>query len=132
MHWTAGFRLFCLLDVAGPPPVMSIVRHMKRKLSWLIASLAYFGPPVWAFFAIRADRKEQLAGHGWICGTPMLLILFTASAASGLLSLTATVFGIAAFRALPRPRSVLRGVELGLLILPLFLGVTYVALLFCA
>jgi hypothetical protein len=26
MHWTAGFRFCYMLDIAGPPPVMSIVR----------------------------------------------------------------------------------------------------------
>jgi len=104
---------------------------MKRKMSWLIASLAYFGPPIWAFFAIRADRREQLAGHGWLCGTPMLLILFAACVAAGLLSLTATGFGLAAFRVLPRPRSAWRGVELGFLILPFLLGVSCLLMLFC-
>jgi hypothetical protein len=32
MHWTAGFRLSYMLAVAGPPPVMSIVRHLRRAM----------------------------------------------------------------------------------------------------
>lgn len=105
---------------------------MKRKLSWLIASLAFVGPPVWASFAIQADRREQLAGHGWICGTPMILIFLTASVASSVLSLAATGFGVASFCALPRPRSFARRAEIGILILPFVLAVAFVALILCS
>jgi hypothetical protein len=35
--------------------------RVKRTLSWLFGVLAYFGPPVWAAFALEADRKSQLA-----------------------------------------------------------------------
>jgi hypothetical protein len=39
MHWTAGFRLCWVVNIAGPPPVMSLVkpRRMKGILLFLLA-----------------------------------------------------------------------------------------------
>jgi hypothetical protein len=31
MHWTAGFRPGCILEVFGPPPVMCIVRPLRTR-----------------------------------------------------------------------------------------------------
>ena len=98
----------------------------------LIGLLAYFGPPIWAYFAIEADTKAQLAGHGWVCGNPMIGIICLAGIVSSLLSLVATSLGIASFRRVPRPRPKARIVELGFLILPLMIAGSYVILLFWA
>jgi len=78
---------------------------MKRTLSWLFGVLACFGPPVWAAFTIEADLKAQLAGHGWVCGNPMIGIMLLAGISSGFLSLIATGFSVASFRSLLRPQS---------------------------
>ena len=102
---------------------------MKRTLSWLFGVLAYFGPPVWAALAIEADRKSQLAGHGWVCGNPMIGIMLLAGISSGFLSLIATGFSVASFRSLPRPQSKGRVAELGVFILPLMISIGFIALI---
>jgi hypothetical protein len=105
---------------------------MTRALSWLFGLTAYFGPPIWATFAIEADRKAQLAAHGghaWVCGTPMISIIFLAAISSSLLALVATGFNVASFRALPKPRSVARSAEVGLLILPVVISTGFIALI---
>ena len=102
---------------------------MKRTLSWLFGVLAYSGPPVWAAFAIEADRKAQLAGHGWVCGNPMIGIMILAGISSALLALIATGFSVASFRGLPKPRSKARAAELGVFVLPLVISVGFVALI---
>jgi hypothetical protein len=98
----------------------------------MIALLAYIGPAVWAFFAIEADRKAQLATHGWACGNPMIGIVCLAGIASSLLSLVATGLGIAALRAVPEPRPVARFAELGFLFLPAVVAGGYVAFMLFA
>ena len=104
---------------------------MNRALSILVGSLAYLVPPIWAFFAIEADRKEQLAaGHVGFCGNPMLGIICLAGIASATLSLVAACFGLSAFRGVPKPRSIIRTVELGFLFLPFLVVGSYVAVLF--
>ena len=105
---------------------------MKRALSLLFALLAYFGPPAWAYFAIEADREAQLAGHGWVCGNPMIGMIILAGITSGALSLVATGFGFASFRAIPKPRSTIRVLELCFLFLPFVVTGGYVTLLFVA
>jgi hypothetical protein len=105
---------------------------MKRTLSLLIALLAYFGPPIWAYFAIEADAKAQMAGRGWVCGNPEIGIVILAGIASSLMSLVATGFGVAAFFGLSKPRPKLRIVELALILLPFLVAGSYVTLLFCA
>ena len=110
-------------------PVVANVNRMKRTLSWLFGALAYFGPPVWAAFAIEADRKAQLASHGWVCGNPMIGIMLLAGISSCLLAFIATAFGVASFRGLSKPRSRAHAAELGVFILPLVISVWFVALL---
>jgi hypothetical protein len=105
---------------------------MKRTASWLFALLACIGPPIWAFFAIEADRRSQLATHGWVCGNPMIGMVCLAAIASSLLSLVAAVFGIAALRAIPAPRPGARFAELGLLLLPFVIGGGFVTLVILA
>jgi hypothetical protein len=105
---------------------------MKRALSLLIGLLAYFGPPAWALFAIEADRKAQLASHGWLCGNPMIGIICLAGIASSVLSLVATGLGIASLRAVPEPRPRARVIELIILFLPFVIAGGYVTLLLFA
>src|SRR5687767_14092122 len=63
---------------------------MKRALPWLLAAMAYIGPPTWAYFAIKRDYADQRASHGWACGTPALGMMLLACIVSGLLSIFAT------------------------------------------
>lgn len=91
--------------------------------------LAYFGPPVWVLFTLEADRKAQLAGHGWVCGTPMIAMMLLAGSLSALLSLIATGFSVASFRGLPRPWPKARAAALTVFVLPLVASVGFVALI---
>lgn len=111
-------------------PLISGDRRMSRALSWVFALMAYFGPPTWAKFAIEADRKAQLAIHGYLCGNVMFGIFCLAIISSGVLSLVAAGFGIVSFRALPRPRTWKRIGELVILSLPLLAAVIFLILLF--
>jgi hypothetical protein len=102
---------------------------MSRRLSLLFALAAYVLPPVWAAFAMDADMKTQRQVHGFVCGLPLLGIMFVACIASAALSVLGTAFGVASFRAAPAPRSLLRVAELAALVLPFLAASTYVALL---
>ena len=68
MHWTAGFRLGCMLHATGPPPVMSIVRlrNMTEDQFYEIYNRACTengGPE-----PLEGDRAlaNMLLGHGYI------------------------------------------------------------------
>jgi hypothetical protein len=102
---------------------------MSRRLSWLFALAAYVLPPVWAAFALDADMKTQRQVHGFVCGLPLLGIMFVACIASAALSVLGTAFGVASFCAAPAPRSLVRVAELAALVLPFLAASTYVALL---
>ena len=41
MHWTAGLRLYCISDAAGPPPVMCIVSRTMTALRLMIPTAMY-------------------------------------------------------------------------------------------
>jgi len=105
---------------------------MSRTVSLVIGAIAYFGPALWAFFAIEADRKAQLAGHGFVCGNPLLGMICFAGILSAVLSLVATGFGVAAFREIQKPRPTRRIVELGFLLMPFLLAGGFVGLLLLA
>ena len=78
---------------------------------------------------IEADRKAQLAAHGWVCGNPMIGIMLLAVISSALLSSVATGLSVASFRGLPEPRSKARVAELAVFVLPLVASVGFVALI---
>jgi hypothetical protein len=99
---------------------------MRRALSWLIGGLAYVGPPVWAFFAIRAD-SEALVRHVFVCGNSRPEILTMGAIASAALSFIAVLLGSVSFDGLPKPRSVARRFELGVLPLPCVVIAAYFA-----
>ena len=103
---------------------------MMRKISLLIALLAYSAPPLWAYFAIAADHKAQLASRSTLCGEPILGIVLLAGTISSILSLVATGFGAASFYAIHKPWPKTRMAELGFLFLPFFLVVSYFIILF--
>lgn len=94
--------------------------------------LAYVGPPAWAYFAIAADRDAQMASHGWVCGNPMLGMIFLAAIASTFFSVIATGLGIPSYRTLPSPLSERRVIELLLLTLPAVFGCGFIAMLLTA
>ncbi|MEZ5460357.1 hypothetical protein [Dokdonella sp.] len=91
---------------------------MKRELSWILAGLAYVAPPAWAYLEQASVYESVQAQHGYICGLPMLAIVFIASVASGALSFVSFSLGYASFHYLAKPRSVLRKVELVVLAVP--------------
>jgi hypothetical protein len=101
---------------------------MSRKLSWLLAAIAYLGPPLWAYFAIKAAQDAQMAAYGFIkCGTPMAMTTLSACKASGLLSLLATGFAIASFRSASRPLLKTRVLEIVAVSVPLVVAVVILA-----
>ena len=104
---------------------------MSRKLSWSLATLAYLGPPLWAYFSMAADRVAQTAAYGFIkCGTPQGMITILACAFSASLSLLALAFAVASFRLVPSPRPKTRVLEIGVVSLPLFVAVLVFTSLF--
>ena len=103
---------------------------MQRKISLLIALLAYSAPPTWAYYAIAADHKAQLASRSTLCGEPILGIVLLAGTISSILSLVATGFGVASFYAIHKPRPKTRMIELGFLFLPCSVVAGYFIILF--
>jgi hypothetical protein len=96
---------------------------MKRKISLLLAALAFFGVPLWAYLRASADVEMQRDVHGFVCGMPILAIYFLALVGSSLLSVAALCFGVPSYRALSVPRSKARMLELAVLALPLLVTV---------
>lgn len=96
---------------------------MKRKISWLLGSLAYVAPPTWAYFEQASVYQRVGNEYGYVCGLPMFAIILLASIASGALSLASFSFGFASFHALPKPRPLSRKAELALLGAPGLLAV---------
>lgn len=103
---------------------------MKRKLSWVIAVLAYIGVPILAWLALQRDAEAQHVAHAFGCGNVAMGIMIFSFILSGALSLVASVLGFASFRGLPSPRPQLRILELAVLAFPLLAGSACVALCF--
>lgn len=98
---------------------------MLRILSWLMAFVAYFGPPVWAYYAIEADRRAQLAAYGWVCGNPLIGINLQACLASAGLSFLGMGCALICYRKLPKPKRKMRTIELGVVSVPFIVGGAY-------
>jgi hypothetical protein len=96
---------------------------MKRKISVLLASIALFGMPLWAYLQASADAVTQRNVHGFVCGMPILAIYFLALIGASLLSVAALCFGVPSYRALSQPRPKARLFELVVLALPLLVTV---------
>lgn len=96
-----------------------------RPLSWVFAIAALVGPPAWAWWMSHLDREEQrAAGAEFFCGNGLFAYLVLAGLTSAVLSVVAVTLGGWAYRALPKPRPVMRAWELALLAVPLvFAGV---------
>ena len=96
---------------------------MMRKLSLLLAAIALFAVPLWAYLKAEAETHAQVQAHGWACGMPILGLYLLALFVSGCLSAVALVSGVLAYRGLPSPRPKARLFELLLIALPLLLAV---------
>jgi len=96
---------------------------MSRKISWLVALIGYFGPPVWTYATIEQDRQRQLAAHGWVCGTPMIGIILLACLSSIALLFLATRLGVFAHRGTSKKP---RFIEFGFLLGPLLFGIGFI------
>ena len=105
---------------------------MKRKLSLLLAFVAFIAVPLWAYYQGEADAVTQVKARGWACGMPILGLYLFSLLVSGALSAASLAFGALAYRALPQPRSRLRMLELLLISAPLLLAITVMAALFLA
>lgn len=86
---------------------------MKRKISWVVAALAYTVPPVWAYYMVQADVEAQRQSHGFICGNPILL------------SAVAVSLGIWAYFDKSAARYKGQFLELFVFSVPLFVGATF-------
>lgn len=95
-----------------------------RAVSLILAVLAYFASPIWAYLQI-AELPTSLK-----CGLPELAIVTIAALAMALLSLIALAFAVPAFLRAPRPRSWGRALELSIVALPLIVGGSYACALF--
>jgi len=101
---------------------------MNRKLSWLLAGIAYIGPPLWAYFSSVADQHAQLAAYGFIkCGNTQTGITFLACVASGSLSSVALALGLVSLRSVPSPRPRARLLEMVAVSMPLLVAVLIVS-----
>jgi hypothetical protein len=93
---------------------------MSRKLSWVFGVIAYVGAPLWAWLAIRSDYEAQMQAYKFIkCGTPMIGIMLSACAVSGVASLLAAGLGVASYRRVSGQRPKIRVLEIAALSLPL-------------
>ena len=92
---------------------------MKRKLSWILAAIAY-GSPLWAWREIVLDQEAQRAAYGFVkCGNPMIgIVLFTSLICTGA-AVVALGLNTAAFLQIARPRPKLRLAEIAVVALPL-------------
>lgn len=100
---------------------------MKRKISLVLAALAYVGTPLLAWFALQRDAEAR-AAYEASCGNIMVSIVFFSVIFAAALSLIASAFALASFGKLSRPRSKLRGVELAVVALPFVVCTTCLAL----
>ena len=86
---------------------------MNRKLSWLLAAIAYIGPPLWAYFSNVADQHTQLSAYGFIkCGYTQTTNTLLACVASGSLSSLALGLGLVSLRCVPSPLPPTRKLEI--------------------
>lgn len=100
---------------------------MKRTLSLLLAGIAYVAVPVWAYWQGQMLSSAQAKAHqAYVCGLPVLGILLAAIAMSGLIAALALIPGVLAYRKLPRPRGVMRVLELVVVGLPALLALVVV------
>lgn len=91
-----------------------------RPLSWLLGMLAYLLPPIWAAFALEADRRAQDASNVH-CGGPAFGIVLFACLSSGCVSLVAIGLGIIYIRWSHEKLTLGREAELAALGIPLLL-----------
>ena len=103
---------------------------MNRRVSWLMGALAYVAPPTLVYFGQASLYASAKADDHYVCGLPILAMTILASLGAATLSGIAFVFGWLSYRRLPKPRPGVRGAELAVLAVPMFLGVVLVAILF--
>ena len=105
----------------------SAARIMKRKLSWLLAAVAYLVPPLWAYCATVELVAERCGPNGY--GRQFLVAdnIVRAWIASALLSFLAMAFSLAALSSVPSPRSKIRILETLAISLP-FVGLVLVVM----
>ena len=102
---------------------------MTRRLSWFLGALAYALPPIWAYWSQSTLYAEAKARGQYLCGLPYLAIVTLACLGSAILGAAACGFGYRSYRHLPKPRPLVRSVELVVLTVPLVLGLALFALL---
>jgi hypothetical protein len=101
-----------------------------RRLAIYLAIGSLVVPFAWCDLANRAYYREASAHHLLVCGLPALSNFILASFICVVTSTVAFVIGFVAYHRLPRPRSVLRVLELAALALPsLVIGGLAVSLL---
>ena len=108
---------------------LHLVRPMRRLAIYLaIGSVVV--PFAWCDLASRAFYREANAYHVLVCGLPAFRNFILASFICVITSTVGFVIGFVAYHQLPRPRSVLRLLELAALALPaLVIGGLAVSLL---
>jgi hypothetical protein len=89
-----------------------------RRLAIYLAIGSVVVPFAWCDLATTAFYREANAHHVPVCGLPALSNFILASFICVVTSTAALVLGFVAYRRLPRPRSVLRLLELAALALP--------------
>lgn len=94
---------------------------MKRAISLMLAAAA-FAALAFACFAGARYVAGARVEHGFVCGLPLLGIYLLGLLAAVPLSAGALVLGVMDYRTLPRPRPVMRVLELVGVALPLLAG----------
>jgi hypothetical protein len=100
-----------------------------RRVAIIFAVASVTLPFAWAYLSTTAMYDAANAQGAYICGLPALAAFLVASFACVLMSLTALLLGLVAYRRLPRPRSLRRLAEIGALALPMIVVGTYAATL---
>ena len=98
-----------------------------RRAAIILAIASVALPFPWAYFSTTAMYDEADAKGAYVCGLPALAALLLAAFVCVLLSLTAFVLGLVAYRGLPAPRPLRRLIEIGALAIPMIVVGTHAA-----
>ena len=99
-------------------------RHVTlRSSSWVIFVSALTVPTIWGWYQLAEFHREHPEPG---CGMPIIGIYAVAVIVSAVLSLLSAGLGLAAFFGLPRPRALIRKLEVAVLLIPAMVGVALI------
>jgi hypothetical protein len=89
-----------------------------RIASFVVLALGVVAGVAWPWWQFDVLQRQEAGQVGYHCGRGYLAIVSVAALGIGLASLVAALLNLVAFRRSPKPRSIVRKIELVLLALP--------------